>query len=307
MKEYIEFFRGDYYLFILLIFMKSNHIMKQHYLILLFLLSPLFVFSQNVEVLGGIIADSLDLQSGLIKNVADPISAQDAATKAYVDALEAQILELQLDIGIKVQDSDGNLYSTVKIGNQRWMAENLNIGTMIDGIVNPTNNGTIEKYCYGDIAANCDIYGGLYQWDEMMQYATVESIQGICPSGWHLPSDDEIKTLEITLGMTQAEADMTSQRGTDQGSQLAGNEPLWTNGLLVQNAAFGNSGFEGLPGGARLPSGTFADQSIGMYFWSSSESSTDAWYRVLHYTSSGVDRNIASKSFGFSVRCVQND
>jgi uncharacterized protein (TIGR02145 family) len=63
------------------------------------------------------------------------------------------------------------------------MAENLNIGTRIDGANNQANNGTIEKYCYSDNTSNCDTYGGLYQWDEAMQYVTTEGTQGICPSG----------------------------------------------------------------------------------------------------------------------------
>jgi uncharacterized protein (TIGR02145 family) len=74
--------------------------------------------------------------------------------------------------------------------------QNLNIGTMINNAVNQTNNSIIEKYCYGYNAANCAIYGGLYQWDEIMIYtassnANPSGRQGICPTGWHIPSDAE--------------------------------------------------------------------------------------------------------------------
>ena len=108
------------------------------------------------------------------------------------------------------------------------------------------------------------------------------------------------------LGMTQAQADATGIRGTDQGSQLAGNEPLWTNGLLDQNGAFGSSGFTALPGGYRNTSGSFYSQSIGAFYWSSSESGGNAWYRSLFSDSPKVNRFDDSKSFGFSVRCVQD-
>jgi uncharacterized protein (TIGR02145 family) len=79
---------------------------------------------------------------------------------------------------------DGQSYSTVLIGTQCWMAENLNIGTMLTGSGNQTDNNTIEKYCYHDSTSYCDTYGGLYQWNQMMQYDTIAGTQGICPSGW---------------------------------------------------------------------------------------------------------------------------
>ncbi len=162
-----------------------------------------------------------------------------------------------------IDSRDGKSYTTVQIGNQCWMAENLNIGTIVNGSNNQTDNGTIEKYCYGNNTSNCDTYGGLYQWSEMMQYVTTASTQGICPTGWHLPTDDEWKTIEIQLGMTQTEADGIGWRGTDEGSKMAGNEPLWPNGNLDQNANFGTSGLRILPAGYRRSNGSFS--GIGSY------------------------------------------
>ena len=94
---------------------------------------------------------------------------------------------------------DGQQYETVLIGTQCWMAENLNIGTRIDGVNDPSDNGNIEKYCYDDDPANCETYGGLYQWNEMMEYVTIERVQGICPEGWYIPTDDDWKILEGTV------------------------------------------------------------------------------------------------------------
>jgi uncharacterized protein (TIGR02145 family) len=211
--------------------------------------------------------------------------------------------------GLLLDTRDNQTYKTVTIGTQTWMAENLNFGTMINSTTstdNQTDNDIIEKYCYSNDGANCTTYGGLYQWDEMMQYVTTEGTQGVCPTGWHLPTDTEWKTLEMELGMTQSQADGTGNRGTDQGSQLAGNEPLWTNGNLDQNGAFGSSGFTALPGGYRYTLGSFNSQSSTATFWSSSESGGPAWYRDLIYYSPRVYREDISKSDGFSVRCVQD-
>ncbi len=201
---------------------------------------------------------------------------------------------------------DGKVYNSVQIGTQCWMAKNLNIGTRIDGSGNQSNNDTIEKYCYDDNPTNCNTYGGLYQWNEMMQYVTTEGVQGICPTGWHLPSDDEYKTLEMELGMSQAQADATGYRGTDQGSQLAGNESLWLDGPLDQNGAFGNSGFAVLPAGYRYTSGSFNALTNYAYLWSSTELGSNAWDRHLYYYNTDVNRYFFNKAFGFSVRCVRD-
>ena len=97
---------------------------------------------------------------------------------------------------------DGRVYRTVRIGTQWWMSENLNYGTRINGSLNQTNNSIAEKYCFNNLESSCDTLGALYQWDEMMNYTAVRLNRGICPAGWHVPSDDEWKKLEIFLGMS---------------------------------------------------------------------------------------------------------
>ena len=222
---------------------------------------------------------------------------------SYVDISKAQFT-----CGDTLVDNrDGRLYTTLRIGGQCWMTENLDIGTMIDGSNNQTDNSIIEKYCYDDEISNCATYGGLYQWDEMMQYSTLESTQGVCPVGWHLPSDDEYKTLEIHLGMTMAQADASGNRGTDQGSKLAGNEPLWTDDLLDQNDAFDMSGFAALPGGHRIDNLSFNALSESAFFWSSSLATvSDPLARLILYNAADVIRGTTGKSLGNSVRCVQD-
>ncbi len=101
----------------------------------------------------------------------------------------------------------GKTYNTVQIGAQCWLKENLNIGTRIAGSSDQTDNNTIEKYCYDDLETNCDTYGGFYQWAEAVQYKNGATntaspspvfsgnVQGICPSGWHIPTYDEFQVL----------------------------------------------------------------------------------------------------------------
>ncbi len=188
---------------------------------------------------------------------------------------------------------DGQTYNTVQIGDQCWMAENLNIGTMINGTVEMTENGVIEKYCYDNDPANCETYGGLYQWNEMMEYSTTPGVQGICPGGWHLPTDDEWITL------------------TDFLSGAAGGKMKETGTTYWQSpnaGATNESGFTALPGGNRDNDGNFYSLTSHAFFWSSSEHlSSYARYRYLTYLSDFVFSNLSYKSFGFRVRCVQDD
>lgn len=177
----------------------------------------------------------------------------------------------------------------IVIGSQTWAKANLNVGTMISGTVAQANNSVLEKYCYGNNLANCTTYGGLYQWNEAMQYSTNEGAQGICPAGSHIPSDNDWKILEMQLGLTQAEADTANSfRGANQGTQLK---------------TGGSSGLEILLAGNYV-SPNFVNVSLYGYIWSSSESDTGAWKRNIYSSNAGVFRSVVAKTSGFSVRCV---
>ena len=210
--------------------------------------------------------------------------------------------------GDPITDSrDGQSYTTVQIATQCWMAENLNIGTVISGSSHQLNNGVIEKYCYNDDTANCDVYGGLYLWDEMMQYVTTEGTQGICPSGWHLPSDSEWMTLEEEVeSVSGVNWNTTGPRGYYAGSNLK--ETGTSHWYSPNNGATNFSGFTGLPGGKRYPDGTFSNLTALGYWWTSSElDAYSAWNRSLHYDDARVFRYTEVKSnFGFSVRCQKD-
>ena len=188
----------------------------------------------------------------------------------------------------------GQTYSSVEIDDQCWMAENLNIGTRIDGDTDQTNNSTIEKYCYDDDTDNCDTYGGLYQWDEMMQYVTTEGTQGICPAGWHLPTDAEWTTLTNFLGGESVAGGKMKEEGLDH----------WQ---TPNTGATNSSGFTGLPGGFRGPDGSFSNLTDAAYFWSSSEDGANAWSRFLYYGSAQVHQYTDDKPNGLSVRCLRDD
>lgn len=129
-------------------------------------------------------------------------------------------------------------------------------------------------------------------------------MQGVCPDGWHLPSDAEVKQLEMFLGMTQAEADDNNLRGTDQGSRLAGTASLWTGGALENDPAFGASGFNMLPGSVRNIGGWGAAAGDKGNFWTTTYSGGEAWFRSVHYTSPKVQRGKVATEYGMSVRCV---
>jgi len=173
-----------------------------------------------------------------------------------------------------VDSRDGKTYKKVKIGNQTWMAENLNYDVPnID-----------EDKCYGNKSANCDEYGRLYNWS---------TAKNACPVGWHLPSDAEWTKLEKHIG----------------GSKTAGKKLKSTRGWK-QKGKKGNGtdehGFSALPGGSGYGS-TFYDACNTGYWWSATETSaSNAWYRHMRYLDDNMFRY--NHNFGktnlFSVRCI---
>jgi uncharacterized protein (TIGR02145 family) len=129
-------------------------------------------------------------------------------------------------------------------------------------------------------------------------------VQGACPTGWHLPTDQEWKDMEMSLsGMSQADADATGWRGTDEGSKLAAVDAMWSAGALNPN---NSSGFSALPGGFRNYDGVFMHKNSGCLLWSSTQSASGtAYYRYLYSNNANVGRTINTKSIGFSIRCVE--
>jgi uncharacterized protein (TIGR02145 family) len=205
---------------------------------------------------------------------------------------------------------DSKVYPTVKIGSQCWMSKNMNIGTRVASSNSTTHQTAgIQKICYGNNESNCTTYGGLYNWAETVNgektgtgAATTATAynrkcavdgsghtQGICPDGWHVPSDAEFTTLAKSLG-------------SNPGTQLKSTD-YWLKGGVGTNS----SGWNGLPGS------TTGESTLGYsgFWWSTSEyDSSYAWYSMLWFNNSVLNRATSghgfNKSAGYSVRCLLN-
>ena len=193
------------------------------------------------------------------------------------------------------QDADGNRYGSIWVGTQCWLNRNLNVGTMLASASTlPTNNGTIEKWCYDNNSANCISEGGLYHWSEAMNWVTTEGAQGICPTGWHIPTDAEQNTLDQYLKDTLATCNASRSGAYDC---ISAGTKLKVNGTSNMNITLA---------GNRYTSGTFVSRGTYANLWSSSVSGSNAWYRNLNSGSAGVGRSPNSQAVGFSVRCLKN-
>ena len=260
-----------------------------------FLVVTFFSFF-NISMYGQPVVEvegEIDVKEERIINLADPIDEQDAVSKRYVDE-QLMLLHNTILAGGYLK-SDGQIYHIVEIGTQTWMAENLNIGVRLDGMYDQKDNGEIEKYCYDDLESNCDKYGGLYQWGEIMHYSTIPGIQGICPTGWHIPTHAEFITLANFLGGTSVAGGKLKQAG-------------FVNWIMPNTGATNESGFLGLPTGSRqLSDGAFANAGLSAFFWSSTElDSTFVRSRNLGTSGTSFSSPGYNKGLGISVRCIKD-
>ncbi|NTW31023.1 MAG: hypothetical protein HGB12_00035 [Bacteroidetes bacterium] len=221
--------------------------------------------------------------------------------------------------GTTLTDSrDSKTYNTVLIGSQCWMAQNINYstsGTYINSASEQTNNGSVEKYCYGNDVNNCNTYGGLYQWAEMVQYINgatntatwspipTGNIQGICPTGWHIPKDAEFCIMENAIE-SGIDCNFEGFHGVTVGNKMK-TSGTWSS----PSAGTNTSGFSALPGGNRNPNGTTNSYLTNGYWATASEYSdaTYIWFRMLGSGSAEVNRWMNFKTGGLSVRCVNDN
>lgn len=195
-----------------------------------------------------------------------------------------------------VTDIDGNIYHTVTIGTQVWMVENLKTthyrnGDTIPNVTDDTQWGTIiiGAYCnYDHNPSNVTTYGRMYNW-----YAANES-RNIAPAGWHVPTDEDWTLLINYLGGGSVAGGKLKESGTAH----------WNS---PNTGATNETGFTALPGGDRGTNGVFESMGIDGKWWSSTEAPLDyAWRRFISYYYANVDRDYASKTAGFSIRCVKD-
>ena len=216
---------------------------------------------------------------------------------------------LLLGCSKQYKDQDGNLFNSVTIGNQEWMAENLNVVTFRNGDSIPLaktkeewENAALEGrpvYCIYDISPGDNSKTGkLCNW-----YAFNDS-RMIAPKGWHIPSDREWIELSVELGMSPAEAEKLHERGTDQGTRLK--DPGDRSWNLSDSISVNFSGFNALAGGCRLNDGEYYMANVIAVFWSSTETETGGAYAYGIHPAPFFNRCDDNKGLGMSVRCIKD-
>ena len=275
----------------------------------------------------------LEIPSGLIPGTDYHLKISRVSDNSIYDVSDDfEILESPF--GEPVIDFDGNVYRTVQIGDQIWMAENLKTTHYADGRAIPLvtdntewanleNNNTDDAYCYynNNSEGEADIYGALYTWAAAMGDNAVYSstnpsgVQGVCPDGWHLPSYAEWRQLS---GYLSSQASYICDGESSNIAKSMASTILWKSCLYTITCAINNfnylpntnnsSGFSALPGGGRYYSnGTFNSLGEGGTWWCTNTDFSGATVFYMNYEKAGLyysyNRN---KSFGFSVRCIKD-
>jgi uncharacterized protein (TIGR02145 family) len=208
----------------------------------------------------------------------------------------------------------GESYPTVQIGSQCWFQKNVNAGTMVQGSLDQTNNGILEKYCYNNLPANCDTFGGLYQWAEAVQYQNGASnnailptsitgnVRGICPNDWHVPSDSDFCILTSFLDLS-ANCNQFGTTSSNSGGGLKSLSNLWVSPNI---GATNNSGFTALPGGSGdFPN--FHSKGYGAYFFTSNNfNSLNCVNFMVSRHNTALIRTYSGKIYGNSIRCLKD-
>jgi uncharacterized protein (TIGR02145 family) len=196
-------------------------------------------------------------------------------------------------------------YHTVQIFSQCWIIENMNAGIMIPSAQDQSNNGIVEKYCMGDVAYYCSLAGGLYFWDEMMDYTNVTGGQGICPDGFHIPRDVEWQILEgaadSVSGIGASDWKVNGWRGSNAGGNLKQTGfDFWE---PPNTGATDKYGFSAIAGGYFVQE-SFWGPGYKAYFWSSDV--YGKYYRNMDWNQAKIQRGTGGSGAGFSVRCIKN-
>jgi uncharacterized protein (TIGR02145 family) len=204
-----------------------------------------------------------------------------------------------------VTDIDGNVYATVKIGDQWWMAENLRVTSFNDGTalnyiaLNSEDslwaNATDPSYTF----INDSISGNLYNGNVVL------SDKNIAPAGWHIPTDDEWKTMEATIGMHSTELHQTGWRGEFEADRLASKYSQgWPEGGLLYGTD--EFGFRALPGGCRIFDGQTNISGLTAFWWTRSSTEGELWYRYIDSQEKRIFRQHTYVGYGMSIRCVKD-
>ena len=205
-----------------------------------------------------------------------------------------------------ILDVDSNYYTVVKIGDQWWMAENLEVRSFNDGT--PIRNASSDEFWMDTVAGYC-IYkndfnapGLLYNW-----YA-VNSSKRIAPAGWHIATELDWQKLELYLGVSEQEVVKIGWRGIEEGSKL---KMYGRKGWLteVEQWPTNESGFSALAGSCRRQNGIWGEPGLTLtgFWWTATDANTSqAYYRYLDYKSTQIFRGQDDKNCGFSIRCVKD-
>ena len=204
-----------------------------------------------------------------------------------------------------VTDVDGNVYKTVKIGNQWWMAENLAVASFSDGSsLDYISEDSIESLWENTtLAAYTSLNDG--QYGLSYNFAVVENVKDIAPEGWHVPTDEDWKILEKEIGMSASETEALGWRGNIEAEKLTS---LYSSGWPGGAALFGTDefGFNAKPGGCRVFNGQTNFQGNVAFWWTSTTSGNEAWYRYIDANQTRIFRQHTYKGYGMSIRCVKN-